>query len=65
MLRASCLTLEMNEFRCYEAKIEESGKASSQLPGVRVPPVQYIQKVVRAGGCQAVVARSQNTGGSS
>ena len=25
-LRASCLTLEINEFRCYEAKIEESEK---------------------------------------
>ena len=24
MLRASCLKLEINEFRCYEAKIEES-----------------------------------------
>ena len=23
MLRASCLTLEINEFRCYEAKIEK------------------------------------------
>ena len=22
MLKASCLTLEINEFRCYEAKIE-------------------------------------------
>ena len=29
MLRASCLTLEINEFRCYEAKIEESEKAGS------------------------------------
>ena len=27
LLRASCLTLKMNKFRCYEAKIEE-------LPGV-------------------------------
>ena len=26
LLRASCLTLEINEFRCYEAKIEESEK---------------------------------------
>ena len=33
MLRASCLTLEINEFRCYEAKIEESEK-SRQSPGV-------------------------------
>ena len=29
MHRASCLTLEINEFRCYEAKIEESEKAGS------------------------------------
>ena len=26
LLRASCLTLETNGFRCYEAKIEESKK---------------------------------------
>ena len=26
LLKASCLTLEINEFRCYEAKIEESEK---------------------------------------
>ena len=24
MLRPSCLTLEINEFRCYEEKIEEN-----------------------------------------
>ena len=30
MLRASCLTLQIDEFRCYEAKIEEGGKASSR-----------------------------------
>ena len=29
ILRASCLTLEINEFGCYEAKIEESEKAGS------------------------------------
>ena len=28
-LRASCLMLEINEFRCNKAKIEESEKASS------------------------------------
>ena len=27
---ASCFTLEINEFRCYEAKIEESEKAGSR-----------------------------------
>ena len=63
MLRASCLALEMNEFRCYEAKIEQSEKAGSRLPGVRVPPVQYMQKIVRAGGCPAVVAQWQSTSG--
>ena len=30
MLRASCLTLELKEFRCYEAKIEEGEKAGSR-----------------------------------
>ena len=30
MLKASFLTLEINEFRCYEAKIEESEKAGSR-----------------------------------
>ena len=30
LLRAFCLMLEMNEFGCYEAKIEESEKASSR-----------------------------------
>ena len=30
MLRASCLTLEIKEFRCFEAKIEESEKADSR-----------------------------------
>ena len=29
LLRADCLTLETNEFRCYEAKIEGSEKADS------------------------------------
>ena len=39
------------------------------VPGVRlrysVPPVQYIQRIVRVGGCLAVVAQCQSTGGSS
>ena len=34
VLRASCLKLEINEFRCYEAKIEESEKGR-QPPGVK------------------------------
>ena len=34
VLGASCLTLEINEFRCYEAKIEESEKGR-QSPGVK------------------------------
>ena len=33
LLRASCLKLEINEFKCYEAKIEESEKGR-QLLGV-------------------------------
>ena len=38
LLRASCLKLEINEFGCYEVKIEESEKGR-QLPGVepRIP----------------------------
>ena len=31
VLRASCLTLEINAFGCYEAKIEESEKATASL----------------------------------
>ena len=30
MLRVSCLKLKINDFRCYEAKIEESEKAGSR-----------------------------------
>ena len=47
VLRVSCLTLEINEFRCYryEVKIEESERVK-WLPGVQlklsVPLVQYI-----------------------
>ena len=33
MLRVSCLKLEINEVRCYEAQIEESEKGR-QPPGV-------------------------------
>ena len=33
VLRASCLTLEINEIKCYEVKIEESEK-NWQRPGV-------------------------------
>ena len=29
MLKASCLTLEINDIRCYEVKIEKSEKAGS------------------------------------
>ena len=43
MLRASCHTLEINEFRCYEVK----------------------RRIVGTGGCPAVVAKWQSTGGSS
>ena len=53
LLRGSCLMLE---FRCYEAKIEESEKASSHRKSYRI---------VSVGGCLAVVAQWQRTGGSS
>ena len=33
MLRASCLKLEMNEFRCYEVKIKESKKKAAAARG--------------------------------
>ena len=70
MLRASCLKLEMNEFGCYEAKIEESEKGR-QLPGVE--PRTHLAWAastlqlshVRIGGCPAIVAQWQSTGGSS
>ena len=35
MLRASCLTLEIDEFGCYEAKIEESEHPNSFISNVR------------------------------
>ena len=54
MLRASCLKLEINEFRCYEAFSVVRHSA---------PPVQCIQKIVGVGGCLAVVAQGQSTGG--
>ena len=31
MLRASCLMLEINEFKCYEAKVEENEKGRQSL----------------------------------
>ena len=37
MLRASCLTLEINEFKCYEAKIEESEKPVLPVVKPRTP----------------------------
>ena len=57
MLRVSCLKLEINELRCYEVQIEESEKGR-QPPGVE-------PRIVRVGGCLAVVAQWQSTGGSS
>ena len=53
MLRASCLTLEINEFRCYEVKIEESEKAGSR----RESNPGHLWRIVRAGGCPAVAAQ--------
>ena len=41
MLKASFLKLEINEFGCYEAKIEESEKHTEWLPGVRLSGCQY------------------------
>ena len=52
MLKASCLTLKI------KVKIEENEEHS-------VPSVQYIQRIVRVGGCPAVMAQWQSTGGSS
>ena len=49
-------------------KIEESERVKC-LSGVRlrhsVPHVQYIYRIVRAGGCLTVVAQWQSTGSSS
>ena len=50
-LRASCLMLEIKEFRCYEAKIEESEKSTC--------------RIVMAGGCPVAVAQWQSTSGTS
>ena len=71
-----CLKLEINEIRCYEAQIEESEKGR-QLPGVEpmlsgfrrsgafsTTCAVYIEDL-RVGGCPAVVAQWQSTGGSS
>ena len=44
MLRTSCLKLEINEFRCYEAKVEESEKAGScqeSNPGLNYTPLSH------------------------
>ena len=53
MLRASCVKLEIKEFRCYEVKIEESEKVQ-QAPGVepRTPGLTSL-----AGGCPVAVAQ--------
>ena len=65
MLKASCLTLEINEFRCYEAKIEECEKAGSHresnpghlwLEDTSGLSCQY------SGGCPAVVRQSWLSG---
>ena len=45
----------------YEAKIEESEKANSRRESKPV----HVQRIVRVGGCLAVVALWQSTGGSS
>ena len=54
LLKASCLMLELKEFRCYEAKIEETQKASSSW-----------ESNSRVGGHLAVMAQWQSAGGSS
>ena len=61
MLRVSHLTLVINEFRCYETKIEASEKAGS----CRESNPGHLWRIVRGGGCPAVVAQWQSTGGSS
>ena len=72
---AECFfSLEINEFRCYEAKIKESENGRqpefwqhmlSDCQVYHLPPVQYIQRIVRVGSCPAVVAQWQSAGGSS
>ena len=57
LLRASCLTLEINELGCYEAKLEESEK-SWQPPGVKPrTPGLGLGYTARVGGRPAVVAQ--------
>ena len=45
MLRVSCLKLKINDFRCYEAKIEESEKAGSR----QKPEVSWVRLPAAAG----------------
>ena len=69
MYRASCLMLEIKEFRSYEVKIEESEKASSHResnPGhfwLEPPAKNTHTEDCRVGGCPAVVAQWQSTAG--
>ena len=51
LLRASCLTLEINEFRCYTAKIEESEKAGS------LPVTAGLFKLIHVHVCQQCIVR--------
>ena len=53
----------INEFRCYEVKIEESEKAGSRRESN--PGHLWLEPPVRVGGRPAVVAQWQSTGGSS
>ena len=61
MLKVSCLMVEIKEFRCYEVKMEESEKPGSH----RESNPGHIQRIVRVGGCLAVMTQWQSTGGSS
>ena len=52
MLKASCLMLEINEFRMSRC---ENRVKKSTYSAVHI--VQYIQRIVRAGGFPAVVGQ--------
>ena len=75
MLRASCLTLNIDVISFLMERIFQSTPNgvltayAEWLPDVRlghsVPLVQYIQRIVRVGGCPVVIAQWRSTGGSS
>ena len=57
-----CLVVATQGSDRWQFQPKAQGVSFSLSP---VPPVQYIQRIVRVGGCPAVMAQWQSTGGSS